>query len=261
MEKLIQLNADNLANEHICCAFSDKKCKESYELKKDWLKKEFDNGYIFRRIDARAKVFIEYGPAEKAWVPVDAPNYLMINCFWVSGQYKGQGYAKELLKTAIEDARSQGKSGLVTVVGTKKYHFMSDTKWLLKQGFVDCQSISSGFSLLVMKIDKNAEMPKFKESVISGECSEKSGIVVYFSNRCPFAEFHVTTSLVETLTNRHLPYKIIKLETMEDAQAAPSPATIFSLFYNGKFITTDVSVCMDSRFDKIMEKELNGSVD
>lgn len=45
--------------------FSDKKCKDSYELKKEWLKKEFDNGYVFRRIDERAKVFIEYGPAEK----------------------------------------------------------------------------------------------------------------------------------------------------------------------------------------------------
>ena len=81
----ITLTKENIANEHICCAFSDKKCKDSYELKKEWLKKEFDNGYVFRRIDERAKVFIEYGPAEKAWVPVNAPNYLMINCFWVSG--------------------------------------------------------------------------------------------------------------------------------------------------------------------------------
>ena len=75
-----------------CCAFSDKKCKESYELKKEWLKKEFDNGYVFRRIDARAKVFMEYGPAEKAWIPVDAPGFLMINCFWVSGQYKRNNF-------------------------------------------------------------------------------------------------------------------------------------------------------------------------
>ncbi|MBW9149737.1 GNAT family N-acetyltransferase [Clostridium sp. CM028] len=256
MKKLTKLNSDNIAEEHICCAISDKKCKESYELKKDWLKKEFDNGYVFRRIDARAKVFIEYGPAEMSWVPIDAPNYLMVNCFWVSGQYKGQGYGKELLKTAIEDARSQGKSGLVTVVGTKKFHFMSDTKWLLKQGFVDCQRISSGFSLLVMKIDPDAETPKFKKSVLSGECFDKKGIVVYFSNRCPFAEFHAKTSLIETATKRNLPYKIIKLETMEQSQLAPSPATIFSLFFNGKFITTDISVCMDSHFDKILEKEL-----
>ena len=44
----ITLTKENIANEHICCAFSDKKCKDSYELKKEWLKKEFDNGYVFR---------------------------------------------------------------------------------------------------------------------------------------------------------------------------------------------------------------------
>ena len=37
---------------------------------------------------------------------------------------------------------------------------------------------------------------------------------------------------------------------MEQVQAAPTPATIFSLFYEGKFVTTDISACMDSRFDK-----------
>ena len=89
--KYITLTKENIEKEHICCAFSDKKCKDSYELKKTWLKNEFENGYVFRRLDERAKVFIEYGPAEKAWVPVNAPNYLMINCFWVSGKYKGSG--------------------------------------------------------------------------------------------------------------------------------------------------------------------------
>jgi len=39
---------------------------------------------------------------------------------------------------------------------------------------------------------------------------------------------------------------------MEQAQIAPTPATIFSLFYNGKFVTTDLSTCMDSRFDKVV---------
>ena len=68
--KYITLTKENIEKEHICCAFSDKKCKDSYELKKTWLKNEFENGYVFRRLDERAKVFIEYGPAEKAWVPV-----------------------------------------------------------------------------------------------------------------------------------------------------------------------------------------------
>ena len=198
MEKFINLDKTNIDKEHICCAISDKKCKDSYELKKDWLKKEFDNGYVFCRIDARAKVFIEYGPAEKGWIPIDAPNYLLVNCFWVSGQYKGQGYGKELLRLVIEDAKSQGKDGLVTVVGTNKFHFMSDTKWLLIQGFETSEKISSGFSLLVKKINPKANNPKFNGSVKSGECEEKNGLVIYYSNRCPFSEYHVINSLTET---------------------------------------------------------------
>jgi hypothetical protein len=88
--KFINLTKENIGNEHICCAFSDKKCKESYELKKEWLKQEFDNGYVFRRIDKRAKVFIEYGLTEKAWAPIEAPNYLLINCFGFRGNTKGK---------------------------------------------------------------------------------------------------------------------------------------------------------------------------
>jgi GNAT superfamily N-acetyltransferase len=254
MEKIITLDRSNIDTEHICCAFSDKKCKDSYELKKEWLKNEFDNGFVFRRIDARAKVFIEYGPAEKGWVPIDAPNYLMIDCFWVSGQYKGQGYAKELLRLAMEDAVEQGKNGLVTVVGTRKFHFMSDTEWLLSQGFETCEEIASGFSLLVKKIHPEVKNPQFNETVKSGACENNEGLVVYYSNRCPYSEFHVTTSLKETAEKRGIPLKIIKLETMEQAQNAPSPATVFSMFYKGKFVTTDLSACMDSRFDKVIEK-------
>lgn len=257
MKPFIDLSAANIDNEHICCAFSDAKCKESYALKKEWLKSEFEKGYVFRRLDERAKVFIEYGPAETAWLPVEAQGYLNVNCLWVSGQYKGKGYAKALLETAMDDARRQGKKGLVTVVGTKKFHFMSDIKWLLKQGFVETDRNADGFSVLTLLLEGNGvdlnagEKPVFKASAKTGECPIKEGIVVYYSNRCPFAEYHVTQSLVETATKRNIPYTLIKLETMEMAQSAPTPATIFSLYYEGKFITTDLSVCMDSRFDKI----------
>lgn len=248
----ITLTKGNIDTEHICCAFSDKKCREGYEYKKAWLKKEFDNGYIFRRLDVHAKVFIEYVSAEKAWIPVSAPDYLMINCFWVSGQYKGKGHAKELLQSAISDARSQGKNGLVTVVGTKKFHFMSDTKWLLRQGFEEVEKLANGFSLLALKINTAAHNPCFKECVKSGECPEKEGLVVYYTSRCPFTQYYIHNSLVNVAEERGLSLKLIKLETLEEAQASPTPATIFSLFFNGKFITTDLSVCIAKRFDKIV---------
>lgn len=252
MDNLITLNKSNIDSEHICCAFSDAKCSEGYQLKKDWLKQEFENGYVFRRLDARAKVFMEYGPAEKGWVPIHAPGYLLINCFWVSGQYKGRGYGKELLRLALEDAVSQKKKGLVTVVGTKKFHFMSDTKWLLKQGFETVETTPSGFSLLMKKIDLDAENPRYNELVKPDSIDQVKGLVAYYSNRCPYTEFYVNTSLRETATIKNLPLIIIKFENMKQAQESPAPATIFSLFYDGKFITTDVSVCLANRFDKIL---------
>jgi GNAT superfamily N-acetyltransferase len=253
--KFINLTKENIGKEHICCAFSDKKCTESYGLKKEWLKKEFDNSYVFRRMDARAKVFIEYGPAEKGWAPINADDYLLINCLWVSGQYKGKGYAKALLQYAIDDAKAQGKFGLTTIVGTNKFHFMNDTKWFLKQGFETVEKLSYGFSLLALKFKPQTVIPKFYSCVVSGECEHKEGLTVYYSNRCPFTEYYINTSLRETAQNRKLPLKIIKLETMEQAQSSPTPATIFSLFYNGKFVTTDISVCVDSRFDKVVKME------
>jgi hypothetical protein len=252
MSDFITLTESNINSEHICCAISDKKVRQSYDAKKEWLKKEFQNGYVFRRLNERAKVFIEYGPAELAWLPITAPNFLNINCFWVSGKYKKSGYGKTLLQSAMDDANAQQRDGLVTVVGSKKFHFMSDTKWLLRQGFEECDRTESGFSLLVKKLNSTGTSPTFKESAKQSICNPPTGLVAYYSNRCPFAEFHALESLKESAEKRNLPLTTIKLTTLQEAQNAPSPATIFSLFYNGKFVTTDVSVCMDSRFDKIV---------
>ncbi len=52
---------------------------------------------------------------------------------------------------------------------------------------------------------------------------------------------------------KSIPLKVIKLETREQAQSSPTPATIFSLFYNGKFVTTDLSVCTESKFIKLVK--------
>lgn len=73
---------------------------------------------------------------------------------------------------------------------------------------------------------------------------------MYYSNRCPYSEYYVREQLVESREKRAIPLRIVKLETMEQAQCAPAPATIFSLFYKGDFVTTDISACMDSRFDR-----------
>ena len=103
----IHITKENLDKEHICCAMSGKQSL----AKKEWLKQRFDEGLVFYRSEERGKCFIEYIPAENAWVPIEAAGYLYINCLWVSGSMKGHGYSSDLLDECIRDARAQGKNG------------------------------------------------------------------------------------------------------------------------------------------------------
>ena len=85
----IRITNENIDKEHICCAMSGKQSA----AKKEWLRQRFDDGLVFYRSEERGKCFIEYIPAENAWVPIAAEGYLYINCLWVSGSMKGHGYS------------------------------------------------------------------------------------------------------------------------------------------------------------------------
>ena len=64
----IRITKDNIDKEHICCAMSNKQSA----AKKEWLKQRFEEGLVFYRSEERGKCFIEYIPAEYAWVPIEA---------------------------------------------------------------------------------------------------------------------------------------------------------------------------------------------
>ena len=109
----IRITDDNIEKEHICCAMSGKQGV----IKKEWLKQRFKEGLVFCRSAERGKCFIEYIPAENAWVPIQADGYFYIDCLWVSGSLKGHGYSNDLLEECIRDAkdcafsRPRGESG------------------------------------------------------------------------------------------------------------------------------------------------------
>ena len=129
----IRITKENIDKEHICCAMSGKK---QYREKKEWLKQRFEEGLVFYRSAERGKCFIEYIPAENAWVPIDADGYIYINCLWVSGSMKGHGYSNDLLNECIRDAKEQEKKGvcILSSEGRKK-EFLADPKYLNLRDF------------------------------------------------------------------------------------------------------------------------------
>lgn len=88
---------------------------------------------------------------------------------------------------------------------------------------------------------------------MTGKCPETNGLVAYYTNRCPYTEWYVNVVLKGSALERGIPLKIIKLETCEQAQLSPTPATIFSLFLNGQYMTNDISCCIGDRLDKILK--------
>ena len=62
MNEYVNLTLENIDDEHICCAIGDKKHQIGVNSKKEWIKSKLEDGHIFRKLNARGKVFIEYEP-------------------------------------------------------------------------------------------------------------------------------------------------------------------------------------------------------
>lgn len=247
---IITVTKDNLEKEHICCAISNNNdCQVA--SKKSWLADRFDNGLVFKKCDVRGKCFIEYIPAEKAWAPVEADGYMYIDCFWVSGQYKGQGNSNLLLDECIKDSKAKGKVGLVILSSKKKMPFLSDPSHLRHKGFVLADTAEPHYELLYLPIEKDAPKPSFRSAVKSPKIAEH-GFVLYYSHQCPFNVKYVPL-IEEAAKAQGVPFKSIRFETTEQAQNAPAPVTIYSLFYNGEFVTSEI--LSEAKFAKIIAEK------
>ena len=245
--EIITITKENLNNEHICCAISN---KDDIQVtsKKSWIAERLDDGLVFKKGDVRGKCFIEYIPAEKAWAPIEAAGYMYIDCLWVSGQFKGQGNSSILLEECIRDSKEKGKKGLVVLSSKKKVPFIADPKYLRHKGFKLADSADPYFELLYFPFDKTAEIPQFKQSV--KERNQEKGMVLYYTAQCPFTAKYVP--LIEVVANENdIHLKSVKIETTEEAQNAPSPFTTYSLFHNGEFVTHEI--LSENKFLKLVK--------
>lgn len=117
--QFIDLTREILAQQHLCCIVRSKTQHPGVEAKRRWLADRLEEGHVFRKLDAKATVFIEYAPLETAWVPILGENYLYLYCLWVLGEAKGKGYGRALMESCLSDAKQQGKSG-ICMLGSEK---------------------------------------------------------------------------------------------------------------------------------------------
>ena len=248
---IIDLNLGNIDREHICCAITDKKGETCVSSKKAWLKERFLDGLVFKKLNVRGKVFIEYIPSEKAWIPLVADNYMYIDCFWVSGQYKGQGFANRLLEESIIDAKQKGKAGFVTLSSKKKMPFLSDPQYLKYKGFELADTAEPYYELLYLPFSEKAATPKFKQCAKQGTISER-GMVLYYSNQCPHTDKYAPI-IADLARQRGVQVKLCKMDTLESAQNALAPFTTYSFFYDGRFVTNEIF--SQKKFSKFLDEK------
>ena len=249
---IISITEQNIADEHICCAIGrDKINSLRAETKKDWMKRQFDNGLVFKRLDDRGKMFIEYMPVENGWKPVEGKDYMMINCLWVSGKFKKQGIANALLEDCVADAKTKGKAGLCVVTSKKNKPFLTEKKFFLKQGFEVVDSAPPYFELMVLKFDEAAPVPHFTERCKTGQTDDTEGFSFVYSNQCPFMEEYVHL-LADICEKRGIKNKIRKIVSAEDARAYGSPFGTFGLYYNGKFVKHELM--SENKFHMLLDE-------
>ena len=234
--EFIKVTEENLEREHICCAISNNKdCQVM--AKKNWMKEQLKGGLVFLKGNVRGKCFIEYMPAENAWMPIEAEGYMYINCFWISGQFKGKGYANQLLEECIRDSKEKGKKGLCIRASAKKKPFLSEGEYLKYKGFQVADTAEPFFELLYLPFNE-ADIPRFKECVKNPQIKE-DGYVLYYTHQCPFTAKYVPV-LEQAAKEHNISFKSILINSKEEAQNMPVASTTYALFLDGKFVTNEI---------------------
>ena len=235
--KWINLTEENLAGEHLCCIIRSKKPHPGVEAKRQWLGQRLREGHVFRKLDAKATVFIEYAPLEHAWVPILGDRYFYIYCLWVLGrEYRGKGYGKALMEYCLADAKRQGRSGVCMLGAEKQKAWLSDQSFAKSFGFEVADTTADGYTLLALSFD--GTVPCFAPSA-KAQSIETQELTIYYSMQCPYILQSV--ELAARYCGEHgVSLSLRPVESLEQAKSLPCVFNNYAVFYRGKFQTVNL---------------------
>ncbi|MBU5626823.1 GNAT family N-acetyltransferase [Oscillibacter sp. MSJ-2] len=247
--EFVNVTAETLANEHLCCIIRTKKPHPGVEAKRAWLSERLKEGHVFRKLAAKATVFIEYAPLESAWVPVTGGNYLYVYCLWVESGLKGNGYGKALMEYCLADAKAQGKSGVCMLGSTKQKAWLSDQAFAKKFGFEVVDSTGYGYDLLALSFDGTA--PQFTAAAKAGVIDEEE-LTIYYDLQCPY--IHQAIEVVRRHCGANdISASFIPVDSLQKAKELPCVFNNWSVFYKGRFET--VNLLLDvSNLKRLLKK-------
>ena len=232
----INLTTENLASEHLCCIIRSKKLHPGVEAKRQWLSARLNEGHVFRKLNAKATVFIEYAPLETAWVPIIGDNYYYVYCLWVDSRSKGNGYGSALLEYCLADAKTQGKSGVCMLGAQKQKAWLSNQAFAKRFEFKVVDTTDNGYELLALSFD--GAMPKFTQEAKASKIEEKE-LTIYFDMQCPFIEQNIET-IKAYCEAENIPASFIRVDTLQKAKELPCVFNNYGVFYKGKFETVNL---------------------
>lgn len=232
----VNLTTENLASEHLCCIIRSKKTLPGIDAKKQWLSERLKEGHVFRKLNAKATVFIEYAPLETAWVPIIGENYYYLYCLWVTGSYKGEGYGEMLMEYCLADAKEKGKSGVCMLGAKKQKSWLSDQSFAKKFGFEVVDTTENDYELLALSFDGTT--PKFTEGAKKRNIENK-GLTIYYDMQCPFV-FQTIEMVKQYCEIQEVPVSLIQVDTLQKAKELPCVFNNWAVFYKGNFETVNL---------------------
>ena len=230
----INLTQENLAEEHLCCIIRTKKQHPGVEAKRRWLAERLSEGHVFRKLDGKECVFIEYAPLETAWVPVIGENFYYIYCLWVQGVPKGHGYGRQLMEYCLEDAKIHGKSGVCMLGAKKQKAWLSDQAFAKKFGFQTVDTAGE-YELLALSFDGN--VPHFAPNA-KKQTLDRKELTIYYDDQCPYILQRIE-KLREYCAASAIAASFIHVETLAQAKELPCVFNNWAVFYDGKFVTVN----------------------
>jgi hypothetical protein len=244
----VNLTTENLTNEHLCCIIRSKKPHQGIDAKRQWLSDRLSEGHVFRKLNAKATVFIEYAPLETAWVPVIGNNYYYVYCLWVLGSDKGKGYGKLLMEYCLADAKEKGKSGICMLGAKKQKSWLSDQSFAKKFGFEVVDATDDGYELLALSFDGTipAFAPNAKKQKI-----ESNVLTIYYDMQCPYI-YQKIELIKQYCETNNVPVSLIQVDTLQKAKELPCVFNNWGVFYKGNFET--VNLLDVSYLERILKK-------